>query len=146
LTFSLLACLLIISPSRSALPLFSAFGNFKWLLNWSLIFFLVCGCKFGLKIAIQSKPIGFLLVIISCVVCLSSHARLLLCAAFSAAVMETEGFDYLEDTCPSLLSDLLATVAVVDDDLASLNRKRGVSGNQVMALVGSVERRTRRKL
>lgn len=62
------------------------------------------------------------------------------------AVMETEGFDYLEDTCPSLLSDLLATVAVVDDDLASLNRKRGVSGNQVMALVGSVERRTRRKL
>ena len=68
---------------------------------------------------------------------------------FSAAVMGTEGFDYLEETCPSLLSDLLATVAEVDDDLASLDRKRGVCGNQVLATVESAEateRRTRRRL
>jgi len=60
----------------------------------------------------------------------------------SAAVMETEGFNYLEETCPSLLSDLLATVAVVD-------RKRGVCGNEGMAPVESVEaseRRTRRRV
>jgi len=67
----------------------------------------------------------------------------------SAGVMETEGFNYLEETCPSLLSDLLATVAVVDDDPASVNRKRGVCGNEGMAPVESVEaseRRTRRRV
>lgn len=65
------------------------------------------------------------------------------------AVMETEGFNYLEETCPSLLSDLLATVAVVDDDPASVNRKRGVCGNEGMAPVESVEaseRHTRRRV
>lgn len=65
------------------------------------------------------------------------------------AVMETEGFNYLEETCPSLLSDLLATVAVVDDDPASFNRKRGVFGNDGTAPVESVEaseRRTRRRV
>ncbi|RLM84783.1 BTB/POZ and MATH domain-containing protein 3 isoform X1 [Panicum miliaceum] len=65
------------------------------------------------------------------------------------AVMETEGFNYLEETCPSLLSDLLATVAVVDDDPASVNRKRGVCGNEGAAPVESVEaseRRTRRRV
>lgn len=90
-----------------------------------------------------------ILVIIIYVVCLSSCSELLLCVAFSAAVMGTEGFDYLEETCPSLLSDLLATVAEVDDDPASLDRKRGVCGNQVLAPVESVEateRRTRRRL
>ena len=78
---------------------------------------------------------------------LSCSAVALCC--FSAAVMGTEGFDYLEETCPSLLSDLLATVAEVDDDLASLDRKRGVCGNQVLAPVESAEateRRTRRRL
>ncbi|KAJ1287314.1 hypothetical protein BS78_02G000400 [Paspalum vaginatum] len=65
------------------------------------------------------------------------------------AVVETEGFNYLEETCPSLLSDLLATVAVVDDDPASVNRKRGVCGNVGAAPVESVEaseRRTRRRV
>ncbi|XP_006657384.1 BTB/POZ and MATH domain-containing protein 3-like [Oryza brachyantha] len=65
------------------------------------------------------------------------------------AVMETEGFNYLEETCPSLLSDLLATVAVVDDDSATLNRKRGVSGNEGANPVESVEaseRRIRRRV
>ncbi|KAL6880376.1 hypothetical protein ACP4OV_011941 [Aristida adscensionis] len=65
------------------------------------------------------------------------------------AVMETEGFNYLEETCPSLLSDLLATVAVVDDDLASVNRKRGVCGNEGAAPAESVEvgeRRIRRRV
>ena len=63
--------------------------------------------------------------------------------------METEGFNYLEETCPSLLSDLLATVAVVDDDPASVNRKRGVCGNEGAAPVESFEgseRRTRRRV
>lgn len=66
-----------------------------------------------------------------------------------AAVMETEGFNYLEETCPSLLSDLLATVAVVDDDAASFNRKRGVGGNEGANPVESVEasdRRIRRRV
>ncbi|KAM3366693.1 hypothetical protein ACQJBY_015826 [Aegilops geniculata] len=65
------------------------------------------------------------------------------------AVMETEGFNYLEETCPSLLSDLLATVAVVDDDPASVNRKRGVCINEDVNPVESVEasdRRTRRRV
>ncbi|TVU40118.1 hypothetical protein EJB05_13568 [Eragrostis curvula] len=66
------------------------------------------------------------------------------------AVMETEGFSYLEETCPSLLSDLLATVAVVDDDPASVNRKRAVCGNEVSVPVDSVEaffeRRSRRRV
>ncbi|XP_062190698.1 BTB/POZ and MATH domain-containing protein 3-like [Phragmites australis] len=65
------------------------------------------------------------------------------------AVMDTEGFNYLEETCPSLLSDLLATVAVVDDDPSSVNRKRGVDGNEDANPVESVEageRRTRRRV
>ncbi|XP_062187814.1 BTB/POZ and MATH domain-containing protein 3-like [Phragmites australis] len=65
------------------------------------------------------------------------------------AVMETEGFDYLEETCPSVLSDLLATVAVLDDDPASVNRKRGACGNEDAIPVESVEageRHTRRRL
>ena len=63
--------------------------------------------------------------------------------------METEGFNYLEETCPSLLSDLLATVAVVDDDPSSVNRKRGVCINEDVNPVESVEasdRRTRRRV
>jgi speckle-type POZ protein len=64
--------------------------------------------------------------------------------------MVTEGFNYLEETCPSLLSDLLATVAVVDDDPASsVNRKRGVSINEDANPVETVEgsdRRTRRRV
>jgi speckle-type POZ protein len=79
------------------------------------------------------------------VVCRISHAVLLL---LFAAVMDTEGFNYLEETCPSLLSDLLATVAVVDDDHVSVNRKRRVCGNEGATPVESVEaseRRTRRR-
>lgn len=63
--------------------------------------------------------------------------------------METEGFNYLEETCPSLLSDLLATVAVVDDDPANVNRKRGICINEDANPVESVEasdRRTRRRV
>lgn len=71
-------------------------------------------------------------------------------ACLSTAVMKTEGFNYLEETCPSLLSDLLATVAVVDDDPVSVNRKRGVCGNEGSIPVDSVEallvRRSRRRV
>ena len=75
---------------------------------------------------------------------LSCSAVALCC--FSAAVMGTEGFDYLEETCPSLLSDLLATVAEVDDDLASLDRKRGVCVLAPVESAEATERRTRRRL
>jgi speckle-type POZ protein len=64
--------------------------------------------------------------------------------------METEGFNYLEETCPSLLYDLLATVAVVNDDSVSVNRKRGVCGNEGSIPVDSIdafyERRSRRRV
>lgn len=72
--------------------------------------------------------------------CVSSTGILMLCVScLSTAVMETEGFNYLEETCPSLLSDLLATVAVVDDDSVSVNRKRGVCGNEGSIPVDSAE-------
>ena len=83
--------------------------------------------------------------------CLCAYV-LVLCRClflFPAAVMGTEGFNYLEETFPSLLSDLLATVAVLDDDPASVNRKRGVCGNEGATPVESVEaseRRTRRRV
>jgi speckle-type POZ protein len=78
----------------------------------------------------------------------------MLCCCFfclSTAVMETEGFNYLEETCPSLLSDMLATVAVANDDSSvSVNRKRGVCGNEGSIPVDSIdaflERRSRRRV
>lgn len=61
-----------------------------------------------------------------------------------AAVMQTEGFNYLEATCPSLLSDLLATVAVVDDDSSPISRKRSGSSNIGLNLMDSVDLNGRR--
>ncbi|PKA56414.1 BTB/POZ and MATH domain-containing protein 3 [Apostasia shenzhenica] len=64
-----------------------------------------------------------------------------------AAVLQTEGFAYLEKSCPSLLSDLLLTVAVADSSPAS--RKRNCSSNIGLNLVDgldSTSRRTRRRL
>lgn len=65
-----------------------------------------------------------------------------ICLKFAAAnlgaVMQTEGYKYVEQTCPLLLSELLETVAsvAVDDRLgeggAGLSRKR--SGSSVMGL------------
>ncbi|XP_010923233.1 BTB/POZ and MATH domain-containing protein 3 [Elaeis guineensis] len=72
------------------------------------------------------------------------------CLKFTAArenlgaVMQTEGFNYLEATCPSLLSDLLATVAVVDDDSSPISRKRSGSSNIGLNLMDSVDLNGRR--
>lgn len=63
--------------------------------------------------------------------------------------MQSEGFNYLEETCPSLLSDLLATVAVVDDDPSSFCRKRSGSSNLGLNLMDGVDlngRRMRRRM
>ncbi|OAY81528.1 BTB/POZ and MATH domain-containing protein 3 isoform X1 [Ananas comosus] len=77
------------------------------------------------------------------------------CLKFTAArenlgvVMQSEGFNYLEETCPSLLSDLLATVAVVDDDPSSFCRKRSGSSNLGLNLMDGVDlsgRRMRRRM
>eukprot|EP00262_Sarcandra_glabra_P018402 TRINITY_DN658_c0_g1_i2.p1 TRINITY_DN658_c0_g1~~TRINITY_DN658_c0_g1_i2.p1 ORF type:complete len:417 (+),score=46.58 TRINITY_DN658_c0_g1_i2:212-1462(+) len=66
------------------------------------------------------------------------------------AVMQSEGFGYLEETCPSLLSELLETIAVVDDDHASpMSRKRSGSSNMGLILVDTVDvngRRVRRRM
>ncbi|KAG1371740.1 putative BTB/POZ and MATH domain-containing protein 3 [Cocos nucifera] len=78
------------------------------------------------------------------------------CLKFTAArenlgvVMQTEGFNYLEETCPSLLSDLLATVAEADDDPSPICRKRSSSSNIGLNITDSVDlnggRRTRRRI
>ncbi|XP_017700600.2 BTB/POZ and MATH domain-containing protein 3-like isoform X1 [Phoenix dactylifera] len=78
------------------------------------------------------------------------------CLKFTAArenlgvVMQTEGFNYLEETCPSLLSDLLATVAEADDEPSLICRKRSSSSNIGLNLADSVDlnggRRTRRQM
>ncbi|XP_042434171.1 BTB/POZ and MATH domain-containing protein 3-like isoform X1 [Zingiber officinale] len=65
------------------------------------------------------------------------------------AVMQTEGFDYLEATCPTVLAELLETVAVVDDDSGSACRKRSVSSNLGLNSLDSVDvsgRRLRRRM
>ncbi|CAA6661722.1 unnamed protein product [Spirodela intermedia] len=65
------------------------------------------------------------------------------------AVMQTEGFGYLEETCPSLLSDLLETIAVVDDDPSQMPLKRGGSSVEGLDLADGVDstgRRLRRRL
>ncbi|KAF8397419.1 hypothetical protein HHK36_016335 [Tetracentron sinense] len=58
------------------------------------------------------------------------------CLKFAAApgnlgvVMQSEGFKYLEESCPSLLSELLQTIAVVDENSSLLlSRKRSGSNN-----------------
>ncbi|XP_078445568.1 BTB/POZ and MATH domain-containing protein 3-like [Wolffia australiana] len=65
------------------------------------------------------------------------------------AVMQTEGFGHLEEACPSLLSDLLETIAVVEDDPSQMPTKRGGSSVQGLDLPDGVDatgRRLRRRL
>ncbi|CAM6101951.1 unnamed protein product [Calypogeia fissa] len=45
-----------------------------------------------------------------------------------AAVMQSDGFEYLKDSCPSLQSELLRTVAGVDEEGGSFSRNRIVWG------------------
>ncbi|KAL5991753.1 hypothetical protein ACLOJK_012664 [Asimina triloba] len=64
-------------------------------------------------------------------------------------VMQSDGFGYLEETCPSLLSELLETVAVVDDDTGSVSRKRSGSSNIGLNLPDDLDlngKRFRRRL
>lgn len=64
--------------------------------------------------------------------------------------MKSDGFGCLEETCPSLLSELLETVAVVDEEDTSLmNRKRSSSSNIGLDIVDGLDsnlRRMRRRL
>ncbi|XAR71990.1 hypothetical protein NMG60_11018469 [Bertholletia excelsa] len=55
-----------------------------------------------------------------------------ICLKFAAAnlgvVMQSDGFKHLEESCPSLLSELLATIAAVDENLSlQSSRKRSAS-------------------
>ncbi|KAG0487829.1 hypothetical protein HPP92_006640 [Vanilla planifolia] len=76
------------------------------------------------------------------------------CLKYTAArenlgvVLQTEGFGYLEQSCPSLLSDLLATVAVTEEDSSSGRKRLGCSsiGLNILDGVDSSGRRTRRRL
>lgn len=64
-------------------------------------------------------------------------------------VLRSEGYGHLRQACPALLSDILATVAVVDDDPNSISRKRTSSSNIGMNLLDGADsggRRTRRRL
>ncbi|XP_042475061.1 BTB/POZ and MATH domain-containing protein 3-like [Macadamia integrifolia] len=82
-----------------------------------------------------------------------------ICLKFAAGnlggFMQSEGFGYLEESCPSLLSELLATIAVEDKDSSLLlSRKRGGSSNigtslaaeGTAAVVDPDNRRMRRRL
>lgn len=64
--------------------------------------------------------------------------------------MQTEGYNYLEGTCPSVLAELLETVAVVDNDAGQVCRKRSSSSNLGMNSMDSVDlnggRRLRRRM
>lgn len=54
---------------------------------------------------------------------------------YCSAVMKTEGYKYVEETCPSLVSELLETVASVTVDDRSgegISRKR--SGSSIIGL------------
>ncbi|KAJ4970590.1 hypothetical protein NE237_003689 [Protea cynaroides] len=83
----------------------------------------------------------------------------IICLKFAAGhlgvVMQSEGYGYLEESCPSLLSDLLATIAVGDKDSSLLfSRKRGGTNNigtslaaeGTVAVVDPDNRRMRRRL
>eukprot|EP01018_Ginkgo_biloba_P014057 Gb_18050 [translate_table: standard] len=73
------------------------------------------------------------------------------CLKFAAApanlgaVMQTEGFEYLEESCPSLLSELLETVAGVEEDGGIVNRKRSSEWLQVADGTDANGRRVRQR-
>lgn len=50
-----------------------------------------------------------------------------------AVVMKSEGFRHLEQSCPSLLSELLETVALVDEKPNLVSGKKR-SGSSIFAL------------
>ncbi|XP_047316184.1 BTB/POZ and MATH domain-containing protein 3 [Impatiens glandulifera] len=80
------------------------------------------------------------------------------CLKFAAAnlgvVMKSVGFRHLEESCPSLLSELLETVAIAVDETSSLRAKRSASSSvygmdltqQEVASGGDNQRRLRRRL
>ena len=43
-----------------------------------------------------------------------------------AAVMRSDGFEYLKENCPSLQSELLKTVAGCEEDCGSVGKSRSV--------------------
>lgn len=49
-------------------------------------------------------------------------------------VMQTEGFKHLEQSCPSLLSELLEAVASVDEKAASLTTSKKRSSSSIFGL------------
>jgi speckle-type POZ protein len=46
----------------------------------------------------------------------------------SAAVIQTEGFDYLKDNCPSLPTEILKTVAGYEEEHSSGGKSQSVWG------------------
>lgn len=75
---------------------------------------LLCECKLCDEITIETVPTTLSLAEQHRCVQLKT-ACLKFAAANLNAVMHSEGFRYLEESCPSLLSELLQTVASVDD-------------------------------
>ncbi|XP_016573522.1 BTB/POZ and MATH domain-containing protein 3 isoform X3 [Capsicum annuum] len=61
-----------------------------------------------------------------------------ICLKFAATnlgvVMQTEGFKHLEQSCPSLLSELLEAVASVDEKAASLTTSKKRSSSSIFGL------------
>ncbi|ONK67712.1 uncharacterized protein A4U43_C05F2940 [Asparagus officinalis] len=77
------------------------------------------------------------------------------CLKFAAApenlcaVLQTEEFGHLKQACPTLLTDILATVAEVDDDQNPVRQKRNSSSNIGLNIFDGVDssgRRMRRRL
>lgn len=52
---------------------------------------------------------------------------------FDAVVMQSEGFKHLEESCPSLLSELLKTLASGDEN-SSMSSSRKRSGSSIYGL------------
>ncbi|XP_019242086.1 PREDICTED: BTB/POZ and MATH domain-containing protein 3-like isoform X2 [Nicotiana attenuata] len=61
--------------------------------------------------------------------CLQLKAICLKFAATNLGVMQSEGFKHLEESCPSLLSELLETVASVDEKATVMSSKKRTSSS-----------------
>lgn len=50
------------------------------------------------------------------------------CFFLSVAVMQTDGFEYLKESCPCLLTELLEYVAKVSEHSVKISRRLGNDG------------------
>lgn len=64
---------------------------------------------------------------------------------FCAAVMKSEGFKHLKQSCPTLLSELLNTVAAADKSSTSGQSNKKRSASSVLGCDTSNMRQVRRR-